>query len=110
MNPITKKLDSLAQGAESIWPMKFGEWWFLAGGSIHGLWRRKNYSAIRDAAMDLPRQGFRKGYEARDIEVSTLIAALKVASEALASYSDSGKVNHAGQALAEILRLLNGGE
>jgi hypothetical protein len=47
----------------------FGSWWFLAGGSIHGLWKRRQFSQIRDLAQSLPRSA----YKQRDGELKPIV-------------------------------------
>lgn len=37
---------------------KWPEWWFLNGGNIHGAWKYRRYSQIRDLAMSLPRRAW----------------------------------------------------
>lgn len=51
----------------------FGAWWFINGGMIHSDWKYKRYSAIRDAAMSLPKRAWDECY-AQDAAV---IAALQ---------------------------------
>jgi len=43
----------------------FADWWFLNGGSIHGLWKGKKFSEIRDLALSLPKMA----WDARQPEV-----------------------------------------
>jgi len=39
----------------------FSKWWFLRGGSIHGLWKRRQYSEIKRLAETLPKAAYEQG-------------------------------------------------
>ncbi len=41
----------------------FGRWWFINGGGIHGLWKRREYLVIRGLAMKLPEFAFKAGVD-----------------------------------------------
>jgi len=65
--------------------MTFRDWWFLNGGSIHGLWKGRKFSKIRDLALSLPKMA----WDARQPEVDGLkseIASLREALEKIYSY------------------------
>jgi len=62
----------------------FGSWWFIHGGSIHGLWKRKDYSAIRDLAMSLPREASKHEHEKLLPIIDGLLAVVEMQRDALA--------------------------
>jgi hypothetical protein len=65
----------------------FGSWWFIHGGSIHGLWKRKDYSAIRDLAMSLPREASKHEHEKLMPIIEGLLAVVEMQQEALRRYT-----------------------
>ena len=44
--------------------VRFGKWWFINGGHIHGMWKKRKYSAIRDQALTLPKAAWEAGWNA----------------------------------------------
>ena len=50
----------------------FTAWWFIAGGSIHALWKNRKYKEIKHLAMLLPKAA----WEIRQQEIDQLKAKL----------------------------------
>jgi len=57
----------------------FADWWFLNGGSIHGLWKGRKFSAIKVLAINLPKYA----WDARQPEVDGLKSEIASLREAL---------------------------
>lgn len=108
MDPITKKLESLAQGAGETKAREVLE---------ANLTIRTGYNCPDVSLTEVAEQIARAVFDSRNAEVAQLHAALKVASEALEKinkrWDDLGlhiapSANDAREAQAEILKLLNG--
>lgn len=65
----------------------FSKWWFIVGGSIHGIWKRRQWSSLKEFAKNVPRMGYQEGYQAgmQDLDavkdhpvVKELVEALKI--------------------------------
>jgi hypothetical protein len=54
----------------------FSKWWFINGGSIHGLWKHRKYSAIKHLAETLPQRAYEQGVADTQKERDALRAAL----------------------------------
>lgn len=53
---------------------RFGKWWFLAGGSFHGLWKYRRYKEIRDLGQRLPQLAWEEQQKVIDAAVRLMIA------------------------------------
>lgn len=40
----------------------YSSWWFIVGGSIHGIWKKRQWSSLKEFAKNVPRMGLEVGY------------------------------------------------
>ena len=72
---------------------KWGDFWFLNGGMIHSLWKRRNYTEIRRLAECLPKLAWDKQQveiEKLQAEVAKYKQALEMSPDCLQIHIDSG--------------------
>ena len=58
----------------------FAKWWFIAGGSVHGAFKYRQWSALKELATKLPKMA----WDAREPELSDLRAQLSTQSQEIA--------------------------